>query len=63
MYDQNEPMKVKIAKAQAQKIPYMVVMGDKEVEERSISVRDRAEGDLGSWERQRFIDLIRDAAL
>ncbi len=63
VYDQNEPMKVKIAKAQAQKIPYMVVMGDKEVEERSISVRDRAEGDLGSWERQRFIDLIRDAAL
>ncbi len=63
VYDQNEPMKVKIAKAQAQKIPYMVVMGDKEVEERSISVRDRAEGDLGSWERQRFIDLIREAAL
>ena len=63
LYDQNEPMKVKIAKAQAQKIPYMVVMGDKEVEERSISVRDRSEGDLGSWERQRFIDLIRDAQI
>lgn len=63
VYDQNEPMKVKIAKAQAQKIPYMIVMGDKEVEERSISVRDRAEGDLGSWERQKFIDVIRDAAL
>ena len=62
-YDQNEPMKVKIAKAQAQKIPYMVVMGDKEVEERSVSVRDRAEGDLGSWEREKFIDVIRDAAL
>ena len=63
VYDQNEPMKVKIAKAQAQKIPYMVVMGDKEVEERSISVRDRAEGDLGSWERQRFIEVIRDAQI
>lgn len=63
VYDQNEPMKVKIAKAQAQKIPYMVVMGDKEVEERSVSVRDRAEGDLGSWEREKFIDVIRDAAL
>ena len=62
-YDQNEPMKVKIAKAQAQKIPYMVVMGDKEVKERSVSVRDRAEGDLGSWEREKFIDVIRDAAL
>ena len=63
VYDQNEPMKVKIAKAQAQKIPYMVVMGDKEVEERSVSVRDRAEGDLGSWEREKFIDVIRNAAL
>ncbi len=63
VYDQNEPMKVKIAKAQSQKIPYMVVMGDKEVEERSVSVRDRAEGDLGSWEREKFIDVIRDAAL
>lgn len=63
VYDQNEPMKVKIAKAQAQKIPYMIVMGDKEVEERSVSVRDRAQGDLGSWERQKFIDVIRDAAL
>lgn len=63
VYDQNEPMKVKIAKAQAQKIPYMVVMGDKEVEESSISVRDRSEGDLGSWERAKFIDLIRDAAI
>ena len=63
VYDQNEPMKVKIAKAQAQKIPYMVVIGDKEVKERSVSVRDRAEGDLGSWEREKFIDVIRDAAL
>ena len=61
--DANEPMKVKIAKAQSQKIPYMVVLGDKEVEERVVSVRDRAEGDLGQWDRQKFIDLIRDAAL
>lgn len=61
--DQNEPMKVKIAKAQSQKVPYMVVLGDKEVENGTVSVRDRAEGDLGSWERARFIELIREAAL
>ncbi len=58
--DANEPMKVKIAKAQSQKIPYMVVLGDKEVEERVVSVRDRAEG---QWDRQKFIDVIRDAAI
>lgn len=61
--DQNEPMKVKIAKAQSQKIPYMIVMGDKEVEEKLVSVRERSEGDLGQWDRQKFIDVIRDAAL
>ena len=61
--DQNEPMKVKIAKAQSQKIPYMIVMGDKEVEEKLVSVRERSEGDLGQWDRQKFIDAIRDAAI
>ena len=61
--DANEPMKVKIAKAQSQKIPYMVVLGDKEIEERVVSVRDRAEGDLGQWDRQKFTDVIRDAAI
>ena len=61
--DQNEPMKVKIAKAQSQKIPYMIVMGDKEVEEKLVSVRERSEGDLGQWYRQKFIDVIRDAAI
>ena len=61
--DANEPMKVKIAKAQSQKIPYMVVLGDKEVEERVVSVRDRAEGDLGQWDRAKFLEVIRDAAL
>ena len=61
--DQNEPMKVKIAKAQSQKIPYMIVMGDKEVKEKLVSVRERSEGDLGQWDRQKFIDVIRDAAI
>ena len=61
--DQNEPMKVKIAKAQSQKIPYMIVMCDKEVEEKLVSVRERSEGDLGQWDRQKFIDVIRDAAI
>lgn len=61
--DQNEPMKVKIAKAQSQKIPYMIVMGDKEVEEKLVSMRERSEGDLGQWDRQKFIDVIRDAAI
>lgn len=61
--DQNEPMRVKIAKAQSQKIPYMVILGDKEIEEGSVSVRDRHEGDLGSWSVEKLIDIIHEAAL
>ena len=63
VYDQNEPMKVKIAKAQSQKIPYMVVMGDKEIEEGKVSVRERSQGDQGAWDREKFLEIIRDAAL
>ncbi|MEQ3362482.1 threonine--tRNA ligase [Raoultibacter massiliensis] len=63
VYDQNEPMRVKIAKAQSQKIPYMVVLGDKEVENGTVSVRERHEGDLGSWSVQKLVDIIAEAAL
>ena len=63
VYDQNEPMKVKIAKAQSQKIPYMIVMGDKEIGEGKVSVRERSQGDQGAWDREKFLEVIRDAAL
>ncbi len=63
LLDQNEPMKVKIAKAQADKIPYMVVMGDAEVNSNTISLRERSEGDLGTKDRKVLLDIIRDAAL
>ena len=63
VYEQNEPMRVKIAKAQSQKIPYMVVLGDKEVEEGTVSVRDRHEGDQGSWPVEKLVEVIREAAL
>ena len=63
LYDHNEPMRVKIAKAQSQKIPYMVVLGDKEIENGTVSVRDRHEGDLGSWDVEKLLSVIREAAL
>lgn len=63
VYDQNEPMRVKIAKAQSQKIPYMVVLGDKEVENGNVSVRERHEGDLGAWDVEKLVQTIKDAAL
>lgn len=63
LYDQNEPMRVKIAKAQSQKIPYMVVLGDKEIENGTVSVRERHEGDLGTWEVAKLVDVLKEAAL
>ena len=63
VYEQNEPMRVKIAKAQASKVPFMIVLGDKEVEQGTISVRDRFEGDKGSWQVQQMVDLLRDAVV
>ena len=63
VYEQNEPMRVKVAKAQAQKVPYMIVLGDKEVEQGTISVRDRTEGDQGAWPVQKMIDLLADAVV
>ena len=61
MFAQNEPMRVKVARAQAQKIPYMVVLGDKEIENGTLSVRERPEGDQGSWEPQKLIDMLAEA--
>ncbi len=58
---QSEPMRVKIAKAQEQKIPYMLVVGDKEAESSSVSVRKRGEGDLGVKPLSEMLDIIKAA--
>ena len=44
----NEKIGFKIREAQMQKIPYMLVLGDKEVEQNVVAVRSRKEGDLGT---------------
>ena len=46
--DRGERMNLKIRNAQMQKIPYMLVVGDREQEQAAVSVRQREEGDLGS---------------
>ena len=63
VYEQNEPMRVKIAKAQADKVPYMAVIGDKELESGSVAIRERHEGDLGSWPVEKLLEVIKQAAL
>ena len=42
--------------AQAEKIPYMGVIGDKELEQGGVSIRERHEGDLGIWSEEKLYD-------
>lgn len=48
----------KIRDAQLQKIPYMLILGDKEFEDRKVAVRDRKQGDLGAISLDEFIAKI-----
>ena len=52
----SEKIGYKIREAQLQKTPYMLVVGDKEQEDGTVSVRHRKDGDLGSMALQAFID-------
>lgn len=45
--NRNEKIGYKIREAQLEKVPYMLVLGDKEVEARTVGVRSRKEGDIG----------------
>ena len=53
--DRQEKVNYKIREAQLQKIPYMLVVGDKEVADRAVAVRSRAKGDLGARPLEQFL--------
>ncbi len=60
--ERNERLSAKVRDAELAKIPYLLIVGDKEVESRIVSVRSKKEGDLGqkSWEELLgfFTDLV-----
>ncbi|MCX5993523.1 MAG: His/Gly/Thr/Pro-type tRNA ligase C-terminal domain-containing protein, partial [Chloroflexi bacterium] len=56
--DRSERMNMKIREAQMNKIPYMLVMGDKEVESGTVSVRLRNGEDLGSQDFSAFMQRL-----
>lgn len=56
--ERNEKIGYKIREAQMQKIPYMLVLGDKEAEQQQISVRTRAGGDEGTMNISDFISKL-----
>ncbi len=54
----NEKIGYKIREAQLEKVPYMLIIGDKEKESGTVSVRSRKEGDLGAMAADDFINKI-----
>ena len=55
----NEKIGKKIREAQLEKIPYMLVVGDRDMEAGTVSVRHRAEGDLGAMNLEQFSAMLR----
>ena len=56
----NEKIGKKIREAQLEKIPYMVVVGDRDMENGTVSPRHRADGDLGAMSMEDFTALLKD---
>jgi threonyl-tRNA synthetase len=57
--DRNEKMNLKIREAQLQKIPYMIIVGDKEEKQNLISIRHRKDCDLGQKQLPDFINTLK----
>ena len=56
--DRSEKLGFKLREAQLEKIPYMIVIGDKDIEAGAVSVRSRRNGDMGSMPTDEFIKHI-----
>jgi len=55
----SEKIGAKIRNAQLQKVPFMLVLGDREMEERAVAVRERAQGDIGVMSIEEFKEMAR----
>jgi threonyl-tRNA synthetase len=56
----NDRMQAKIRKSEMDKVPYVLIVGDKEVESRTVSVRDRENGDLGKMSTEKFLEMTEE---
>ncbi len=54
----NESLNKRIREATVKKVPYVLVLGDKEVASKQVSVRKRVEGDQGSQDIQGFVEMV-----
>ena len=58
--DRSEKIGYKIRQAQMEKVPYMLVIGDKEAEDGTVAVRSRKDGDLGAMNFEDFLAKVQD---
>jgi threonyl-tRNA synthetase len=58
--DRSEKVNAKIREAQLQKVPYMLVVGDREAERGTVSVRNRRHGDQGAMAIDDFLAKVLD---
>ena len=58
--EREEKIGYKIREAQLQKIPYMLILGDKEVESEAVGVRSREDGDIGAMPIEEFISKVKE---
>ncbi|HRK23042.1 MAG TPA: His/Gly/Thr/Pro-type tRNA ligase C-terminal domain-containing protein, partial [Fimbriimonadaceae bacterium] len=53
-----ETLGKKIREAQLQKVPYMLILGDRDLEEGTVGVRSREDGDLGAMKLDAFLGRV-----
>jgi threonyl-tRNA synthetase len=58
--NENETLGKRIRESEMQKIPYLLIVGDKEIEAKTVSIRERGKGDLGAMEINKFIEKIKE---
>jgi threonyl-tRNA synthetase len=57
----DEKIGYKIREAQCEKVPYMLVLGQKEIDSNMLSVRSREEGDMGNLTFDEFLHMVKQA--
>jgi len=61
--DRSKSMQSKIRDAEKMKVPYIVIIGDKEIETETLSVRSRLNKEIGLMKKQEFIDFLKEEIL
>lgn len=59
LFDQGDTLNKRIREAETQKIPYILIVGDKEKDSDAVAVRKRTDGDLGAMPTEKFVELLK----